>query len=133
MLRCFIVLSESCQWCSCVVCEVHEINKLTHKDTHVEKTHKEGWAVGLSPPLTVLQSIDPVWLLSAGNVSSTAALPVRGRVKAVEGAKEVRINGKSGAAAKRGGEEGKEKRMCQGETGRKLRSAGGVFVAMHAA
>lgn len=128
MLRRFIVLSESCQWCSCVVCEVHEINELTHEDTHIEKTHREGWAVGLSPPLSVLQSIDPVWLLSAGNVSSTAALPVRGRVKAVEGAKEVRINGERGAAAKRQGEEGKEERMWQGETGMKQRSAGGVFL-----
>lgn len=61
-------------------------------------------------PLSVLQSIDPAWLLSAGYVSSTAALPVRERVKAVEGERGVEINEESGVPARRG-REGKERRM----------------------
>jgi len=53
-------------------------------------------------PLSVPQSIDPAWLLSAGYVSSTAALPVRGRVGAEEGVREVKINGRSSKEVGRG-------------------------------
>lgn len=53
--------------------------KMERKHTH---THRESWVVC---PLSVLRSIDPAWLLSAGYVSSTAALPVRGGARPVEG------------------------------------------------
>lgn len=84
-------------WCA--------LDKQAH--THRESTHR-GLACGAISPLSVLQSIDPAWLLSAGYVSSTAALPVRGRVKAVEDGREVEINGK-GVEYQRG--EGVKERM----------------------
>lgn len=62
-----------------------------HTQTHGENTG--GWLC-VSPP-RVLQSIDPARLLSAGYVSCTAALPVRGRAKAVQvlkRRKEAQIN-----------------------------------------
>lgn len=55
------------------------------------QTQGEKGGGGVSP-LSVLQSIDPARLLSAGYVSCTAALPVRGRAKAAQGRKEAEIN-----------------------------------------
>lgn len=59
-------------------------------------------------PVSVLQSIDPALLLSAGYVSCTAALPVRGRAKAAQGRKEAQINVESSNG--RGRNERKERR-----------------------
>lgn len=81
------------------------MNTHTHTHTELEKkkprrnTHR-GLGCRAISPLGVLRSIDPAWLLSAGYVSSTAALPVRGRARAVEGVREVEVNGESGTPAK---------------------------------
>lgn len=58
-------------------------------------------------PLSVLQSIDPALLLSAGYVSCTAALPVRGRAKAAQGRKEAQINVESSNGEREGRRERK--------------------------
>ncbi len=79
------------------------MNTQTHswKKTNKENTHR-GLGCGAISPLSVLRSIDPAWLLSAGYVSSTAALPVRGRARAVESVREGEINGERGAPGRRG-------------------------------
>lgn len=61
--------------------------------THRHKKRKGGGdGVLCVSPLSVPQSIDPALLLSAGYVSCTAALPVRGRAKAAQGRKEAQIS-----------------------------------------
>lgn len=68
---------------------------------------KGGWGVRVSPR-SVLQSIDPARLLSAGYVSCTEALPVSGRAKAAQGRKEAQINVES--SNREGRKKGKERK-----------------------
>lgn len=99
------ILWEPYHWCSCGICEVCKMYKCTHR--HTEKTQGGGFCVS---SLSVLQSIDPALLLSAGYVSCTAALPVRGRAKARQGWKEERktqINAES-SNKEREGRKGKK-------------------------
>lgn len=71
------------------------MNTLTHREKKRKQTDRKLGCGAISPP-SVLRSIDPAWLLSAGYVSSTAALPVREKVRAVEAIREVEINGRGG-------------------------------------
>lgn len=60
--------------------------------THIN-TRKKRCGGGLCvSPLSILQSIDPARLLSAGYVACTAALPVRGKAKAAQGRKDAQIS-----------------------------------------
>ncbi len=128
------ILWDTCHRCSCGFCEVHyrQINKHTHTEErkHRKRTQRGPACRAISPP-GVLRSIDPARLLSAGYVSSTAALPVRGRARAVEGVREVEINGEIGAPAGRGRESGEEERTqgwCHGgNRGWNTRSKRGVW------
>lgn len=72
--------------------------------THRHKGKKRGGGGGgvCVSPLSILQSIDPARLLSAGYVSCTAALLVRGRAKAAQGRKEAQINVESSNRGKEG-------------------------------
>lgn len=124
-IQCLPILWDMCHWCSCGFCEVHyrQINKHTHtkEREHRKHTQRGPGCRAISPP-GVLRSIDPAWLLSAGYVSSTAALPVRGRARAVEGVREVEINGEIGGPARRGWESGEKERTqgwCHGGNGMK--------------
>lgn len=61
-----------------VNCASFLIDKHTHTHTQEHTLKQDTRRHTLFVWLSVLWSIDPAWLLSAGYVSATASLPVRG-------------------------------------------------------